>query len=221
MWPQYSTNKLHTSNGTDSQSRAFRHVAPGSLSRKFGPDTIRCFFDEETKGMSGEAQTPSLLSRRNSRPVACTPCRIRDMASCCHHQRPVCNRCRRRRQTATASSTPAEQAERRPEVPNDPVLPPPPANSAPSTPSPGLTFLFALRCLSGPSNEQIVYKDGTEQTYGWEYIAVSKIIESVGTAFGDIWARGDASLSTMAEMLCSNTRRPALMRPTFQFSSMA
>ncbi|KAG8416274.1 hypothetical protein J3458_006870 [Metarhizium acridum] len=176
-------------------------------------------FDEGTKRHVRRGPNPSRLSRRNGRPVARTPCRVRDVA--CHHQRPVCNRCRRRRQTATASSTPAEQAERRHEVPNDPVLPPPPANSAPSTPSPGLTFLFALRCLSGPSNEQIVYKDGTEQTYGWEYIAVSKIIESVGTAFGDIWARGDASLSTMAEMLCSNTRRPALMRPTFQFSSMA
>lgn len=100
--------------------------------------------------MSVEGRAP-LLSRRNGRPVACNQCRARKVA--CDHQRPICNRCRRRQQSsqcqypelATPSpSTPIEDFGRIPsaasrsksEPVTDPVLPPRPG-LAPISPNSG------------------------------------------------------------------------------------
>jgi hypothetical protein len=65
-----------------------------------------------------------------------------------------------------------------------------------------------LRFLPGQRNEQFVYRDDPDEALSWSHIAVNRIVESLRVTFGGILAQGDAGLAAMAEMLCSNTRRP-------------
>lgn len=70
------------------------------------------------------------------------------------------------------------------------------------------TCLLVLRGLPGQRDEQFCFRDHTEPPYGWMYMAVDKIIQTLQLTFGDTLSQGEAGLRTMTEILCANTRRP-------------
>ena len=69
------------------------------------------------------------------------------------------------------------------------------------------TCLLVLRGLPGQRNEQFRFRDHIDPPYGWTYMAVEKIIQTLQLTFGDTLSQGEAGLQTMIEILCANTRR--------------
>ncbi|KAJ3537571.1 hypothetical protein NM208_g6256 [Fusarium decemcellulare] len=65
--------------------------------------------------------------------------------------------------------------------------------------------LFVLRCLAG---RQMTFEQHPRHPKGWPHIAIEGIMQSLRAKFKERSRQGDVSLSTLAELLCNNSRRP-------------